>query len=97
MSSCFDIWFHNMSWFDVASVKSRDKRADQLNRVPQRWLEVIQKEREPVERACALAAEDEESVRIRSIHQSSGHLGGERTLYFPKLFIPEFPERLFWW
>jgi len=73
---------------DVALVKSHDNRADQLTRVPQRWLDDIQKESEPAGQACAVATEDQESDRIRAIHQSSGHPGVKRTLYFVKLVIP---------
>ena len=47
--------------------------------VPQRWLDVLWKETEPV---CAASMEKQESTRIRAIHQCSGHPGVRRTLYF---------------
>ena len=46
---------------DVELVRSQANRADQLTRVPQRWLDVLQKETEPV---CAASMEEQESTRI---------------------------------
>ena len=64
---------------DVELVRSQANRAGQLTRVPQRWLDVLRKVTEPV---CAASMEEQESTRIRTIHQHSGHPGVRRTLYF---------------
>ena len=56
--------------FDVELVRSQANRADQLTRVSQRWLDVLRK------------VEEQESTRIRAIHQRSGHPDVRWTLYF---------------
>ena len=70
---------------DVELVRSQANRADQLTRVPQRWLDVLRKETKPV---CATSMEEQESTRIRAIHQCSGHPGVRRTLYFVRQGSP---------
>ena len=54
----------------MAPVKSHDNQTDQFIRVPQEWLDDIQKELQPVEQACAVVAESLKFARIRAIHQS---------------------------
>ena len=61
---------------DVELVRSQANRANQLTRVPQRWLDVLRKETEPV---CAASMKEQESTRIQAIHQRSGHPGVRRT------------------
>ena len=74
---------------DVALVKSQVNRADPLTRVPQRWLDVLRKEAEPIEPVCAASMGELDPARVRTIHRSCGHPGIKRTLYFVKLVSPE--------
>ena len=74
---------------DVALVKSQANRADPLTRVPQRWLDALRKEAEPIEPICAASMGELDLARIRTIHRSCGHPGVKRTLYFVKLASPE--------
>ena len=53
---------------DVALVKSQVNRADPLTRVPQRWLDALQKEAEPIEPVCAASMGELDLARIRTIH-----------------------------
>ena len=66
-------------------VRSQANLADQLTKVPQRWLDVLWKETEPV---CAASMEEQKSTRIRAIHQRSGLPGVRRTLYFVRQVSP---------
>ena len=70
---------------DMELVRSQANRADKLIRVPQRLLDVLRKETEPM---CAASMEGQESTRIRAIHQRSGHPGVRWTLYFVRQVIP---------
>ena len=74
---------------DVALVKSHANRADPLTRVPQRWLDALRKEAEPIEPVCAASIGELDLARIRTIHRSCGHPGIKRTHYFEKLVSPE--------
>ena len=74
---------------DVALVKSQANRADPLTRVPQRWLDALRKEAEPIEPIYAASMGELDLARIRTIHRSCGHPGVKRTLYFVKLASPE--------
>ena len=51
---------------DVALVKSHANRADPLTRVPQQWLDVLQKEAEPIEPVCATSMGDLDPACIRA-------------------------------
>ena len=73
---------------DVALVKSQVNRVDPLTRVPQRWLDALRKEAEPIEPVCAASMGELDPARIRTIHRSCGHPGVKRTLYFVKLVSP---------
>ena len=64
-------------------------RADPLTRVPQRWLDALRKEAEPIEPVCAASKGELDPARIWTIHRSCGHPGVKRTLYFVKLVSPE--------
>ena len=46
---------------DVELIRSQANQADQLTRVPQRWLDVLRKEREPVYDA---SMEEQESTHM---------------------------------
>ena len=71
---------------NVALVKSQVNQADPLTRVPQRWLDSLRKEAEPIEPVCAASMDP---AHIWTIHRSCGHPGVKRTLYFVKLVSPE--------
>ena len=73
---------------DVALVRSNQNKADMLTRVPQRWLEAMRKEAEPVLPMCAAAADSMEPSQIRQIHSLSGHPGVKRTTYFVRKIAP---------
>ena len=74
---------------DVALVKSQVNRADPHTRVPQRWLDALRKEAEPIEPVCAASMGELDPARIWTIHRSCGHPGVKRTLYFVKLVSSE--------
>ena len=74
---------------DVALVKSHANRADPFTRVPQRWLDALKKEAEPIEPVCAVSIGELDLAHIRTIHRSCGHPGVKRTYYFVKLVSPE--------
>ena len=78
---------------DVELIRSQANQADQLTRVPQRGLDVLRKETEPV---CAASMEKQESTRIRAIHQRSGHPGVRRTLYFVRQVSPAVSKAAVW-
>ena len=73
----------------MALIKSQVNRADSLTRVPQRWLDALRKEAEPIELVCAASMGELDPTCIRTIHRSCGHPGVKRTLYFMKLVSPE--------
>ena len=62
---------------DISLVPSARNRADQLTRVPEKWLRAHKNE------ICASGVEDN-SVKIRKIHIEYGHPGIRRTKYFCK-------------
>ena len=74
---------------DVAHVKSHPNRADPLTRVPQRFLDELRKEAEPIEPVCAASKGELDPACIRTIHPSCVHPGVKRTHYFVKLVSPE--------
>ena len=74
---------------DVALIKSHANRADPLTRVPQRWLDVLQKEAEPIEPVCTTSMGELDPARIRTMHRSCGHPGIKCAHYFIKLVSPE--------
>ena len=74
---------------DVALVKSHANRADPLTRAPQQWLDVLQKEAEPIEPVCTTSMGELDPTHIRTMHRSCGHPGIKRTHYFVKLVSPE--------
>ena len=53
----------------VTFVKSNENQANQLTRMPQQWLDEIQKKRQPIK----LATHRLESAHTWNIHQFSGH------------------------
>ena len=73
----------------VALVKSHANRADPLTRAPQQWLDILQKEAEPIEQVCATSMGELDPARIRTIHQSCGHPRVKHVHYFIKLVSPE--------
>ena len=76
--------------FAIKLVPSAENRADELTRVPQRWLRALA-EGDKAEAApkCSLAVpESEVDDVIARIHHESGHPGVRRTLYFVKRVSP---------
>ena len=53
---------------DVALVRFHANQADPLTRVPQRWLDVLQKEAEPIEPVCTASMGELDPTRIWTIH-----------------------------
>ncbi|KAF0301931.1 Salivary glue protein Sgs-4 [Amphibalanus amphitrite] len=69
----------------VVLVKSADNLADALTRVPKEWLQTP--DPEPAARPVAAAAiadprPDVDPARIRAVHESTGHQGVRRTLWY---------------
>ena len=81
---------------DVALVKSHANRADPLTRVPQRWLDILRKEAEPIEPVCAASIGELDPTHIWTIHRSCGHGGIKRTHYFVKLVSPKVSKAAVW-
>ena len=67
-------------------VPSAENRADELTRVPQRWLRALAEGERAVDPpVCGLAAtEADVDGAIARVHHESGHPGVRRTLYFAK-------------
>ena len=72
----------------ITLVRSNHNRADKLTRVPQRWLEVVKKNVEPMQPSCIAAASPIEPDEIMAVHRQSGHPGVRRTFYFVKRVDP---------
>lgn len=79
----------------VQLVPSAANRADELTRVPQRWLRALaEAEREQTSPAClAVAPEAGVDDVITRVHHDSGHPGVRRTLYFVKRVSPTVTKR----
>ena len=73
---------------NVSFVKSSQNKADQLTRVPQRWLDAIKRNTRPVQPTCTASASSVGLDQIKIVHQQSCHLGVRRTLYFVKQIAP---------
>ena len=73
---------------DVTLVKSSQNKADQLTRVPRRWIDAIRRNTEPVQPTCTASVSSVGSDQIRTVHRQSGHPGVRRTLYFVKQIDP---------
>ena len=72
----------------ITLVQSNQNRADKLTRVPQRWLEAVKRNVEPVQPSCSVAVIPIEPNEIMAVHRQSGHPGVRRTLYFAKRVDP---------
>ena len=75
----------------VSLVPSSDNKVDNLTRVPQRWLKSVVYPA-AIHSACAAGAGITEDV-IAEIHDSVGHPGIKRTLYFVKRSHPTVTRR----
>ena len=73
---------------DVSLVPSNQNLADPLTRVPQRWLEKMKREVEPMPTVCIAVEEEMTSERIRELHRGSGHPGIRRTTYYARRVCP---------
>ena len=73
---------------DVSLVKTSQNKADQLTRVPQRWLDAIKRNTGPVQPACTASVSSVGLDQIKIVHRQSGHPGVWRTLYFVKQIAP---------
>ena len=69
---------------NVSLVKSSQNKADRSTREPQRWLDAIKRNTEPVQPACTAFVRSVGLDQIKIVHRQSGHLGVRRTLYFVK-------------
>ena len=84
---------------NVSLVKSSQNKADQLTRVPQRWLDAIKRNTGPVQPACTASVSSVGLDHIKIVHRQSGHPGVRQTLYFVKQIatvktvIREYEER----
>ena len=59
---------------DMTLVKSNQIKADWLTRVPQRWIDAIMRNADPVEPACTETVRSVGSNQIRTVHRQSSHL-----------------------
>ena len=80
----------------VVLVPSAENRADELTRVPQRWLRALAEggsmDASPYK--CGLAATEAElDAVIARVHHESGHPGVRRTVYFVKRVHPGVTKR----
>ena len=73
---------------NVFLVKSSQNKADRLTRVPQRWLDAITRNTEPVQPACTVSMSTVGLDQIKIVHRLSSHPGVRRTLYFVKQIAP---------
>ena len=73
---------------NVSLVESNQNKADRLTRVPQRWLNAIKRNTEPVQPACTASVNSVGLDQIKIVHRQSGHPGVRRTLYFIKQIAP---------
>ena len=53
---------------DVILVKSNQNKTDQLIRVPQRWIDAIRRNSEPLQPACTASTSSVGSDQIRTVH-----------------------------
>ena len=74
---------------NVSMVKSSQNKADQLTRVPQRWLDAIKRNTGPVQPACTVSVSSVGLDQIKIVHRQSSHPGVRRTFYFVKQIAPE--------
>ena len=74
---------------DVKLVKSCQKHADSLARVPHRWMDLLKEGKEPVLKSCAMVKRRLDKDQVADIHQQSGHPSAKRTLYFARLVNPQ--------
>ena len=56
--------------------------------MPQRWLDAIKRNTEPVQPACTVSMSSVGLDQIKIVHQQSGHPGVRQTLYFVKQISP---------
>ena len=95
LTMLWELAFEYKLEIDVGLVKSHENRADQLTRVPQRWLNEIRTMTEPIEPVCAIA-EKRDIAWIQAIRWSSEHPGVKRTLYFVRLINPRATKAEVW-
>ena len=67
---------------DVALIPLIPNLADRMTWVPQRWLESMKSATEPVPLTCVVRNNGMTSSQIMKVHESSGHPGIQRTVYF---------------
>ena len=73
---------------DVALIPSIQNLADTMTWVPQRWLERMKSATEPVPLTCATRSNEMTCSQIMNVHESSGHPGIRRTVYFARRVCP---------
>ena len=73
---------------NVSLVKCNQNKADQLTRVPQRWLDAIKRNTEPVQPACTASVSSYGLDQIKIVHRQSSYPGMWWTLYFVKQIAP---------
>lgn len=73
---------------DVRYVRSEENKADALTRVPKRWMLSAGKQD-----ICGVAAAVLSKDEMRRIHETSGHPGIKRTLYFCRRVHPSVTRR----
>ena len=77
---------------DIMPIKSHENRTDQFTRITQQWLDESRKKIEPLALSVAAPSNGLESIRIRNIHQVSGHPSVKHTLYFIRMISPGVPK-----
>ena len=73
---------------NVSLVKSSQNKADQLTKVPQRWLDAIKRNTGPVQPACTASVSSVGLDQIKIVHRQSDHPRVRRILYFVKQIAP---------
>ena len=73
---------------NLSVVKFSQNKVDRWTRVPQRWLDAIERNTGPVQPACTASVSSVVLDQINIVHQESGHPGVRRTLYFVKQIAP---------
>ena len=73
----------------VTFVPFISNKADNLTRVPQRWLKASAANPTAEHPVCAASSEMTNTDKIMEIHHATGHPEIKRTLYFVKRVIPE--------
>ena len=77
---------------DVMLIRSNQNKVDRIIKVPQRWLEVIKNEMEPVLQICVATDSSMELNQIQLVHSHSGHHGMKQTTYFIRNITPSIAQ-----